>query len=50
MCCSSRRRGGGVKQIFHSSNGVISRCAKVGEGGCRVRMFQFVKKVGNNDD
>ena len=29
--------------------GVISRCARVGEGGCRMRMFQFVKNVGKND-
>ena len=39
-----------MKQILQSSNGVISRCPKVGEGGCRVRVFQFVKKVGKNDD
>ena len=39
-----------MKQILQSSNGVISRCAKVSEGGCRVRMFQVLMKVGNNDD
>ena len=38
-----------MKQSLQSSNGVISRCTKVGEGGYRVRMFQFVKKVGKND-
>ena len=36
--------------FLQSSNGVISRCAKVGKGGCRVRLFQFVKKVRKNDD
>ena len=30
-------------------NGVISRCAKGSEGGCRLIMFQFMKKVGKND-
>ena len=38
-----------MTQILQISNGVISRCAKVSEGGCRVRMFQFLKKVGKND-
>ena len=38
-----------MKQILQISNGVVSRCAKVGEGGCRVRMFQFIKKVSKND-
>ena len=38
-----------MKQILQSSNGVISRCAKVGQGGCGVRMFKLVKKVGKND-
>ena len=38
-----------MKHILQSLNGVISRCANVGERGCRVNMFQFVKKVGKND-
>ena len=38
-----------MKQFFQSSNGVISRCVKVGEGDFRVSMFQFVKKFGKND-
>ena len=39
-----------MKQILKRLNGIISRCAKVGEGGCRVRVFQFLKKVRKNDD
>ena len=38
-----------MKQILQSLNGVISRCANVGEMGFRVNMFQFVKMVGKND-
>ena len=39
-----------MKQILQGSNDVISRYAKVGEGGCRVRMFHFVKTAGKNGD
>ena len=35
---------------MYNSNGVNSRCPKVGEGGFRMRVFQFVKNIGKNDD